>query len=90
LHGLQVGIATYLVSILQESNTDRIIQLFDATGFWDTIAEDPFIRSEWLAAIKLAPSIKENFYTVLSERDWLPIVERLLSEDPHLKRCFRD
>ena len=52
LHGLQVGIATYIVSILQGANTDRIAALFDATGFWAAIAEDPFSRSEWLQAVR--------------------------------------
>ena len=89
LHGLQVGVATYIVSILQDMNTDRIATLFDATGFWDAIAGDPFSRSEWLAAIRLAPSIKEGFYTVLSSRDVLPEVERILNEDHRLKRCFQ-
>ena len=34
LHGLQVGVATYLVSILQGQNTERKAALFDATEFW--------------------------------------------------------
>lgn len=88
LHGLQVGVASYLVSILQASNTERIAAVFDATGFWDAIASDPFDRAEWLAAVRAAPSVKENFYTVLSSRDVLPEVERLLTHDPHLARCF--
>lgn len=90
LHGLQVGVATYLVSILQGANSDRIAALFDTTGFWSAIAEDPFSRSEWLAAIQLAPSIKGNYYTVLSSRDVMPEVEQLLVNDPHLKACFGD
>jgi glycerol-1-phosphate dehydrogenase [NAD(P)+] len=69
--------------------TDRIAALFDATGFWDAIAADPFDRAEWLAAVRAAPSIKENFYTVLSSRDVLPEVERLTADDPRLARCFR-
>src|SRR5947209_12015318 len=40
LHGLQVGVATYLVSILQGENTEKIAALFDATGFWNAIADD--------------------------------------------------
>ena len=90
LHGLQVGIATYIVSILQESMAQRIAGLFDATGFWNAIAEDPFSRSEWLAAFRAAPSIKEGFFTVLSSRDVLPEVEKILGHDQHLLRCFRD
>ena len=90
LHGLQVGIAAYLVSILQGGNTDRIAGLFDVTGFWDAVAEDPFSRSEWLQAIGAAPSVKEGYYTVLSSRDVLPEVEQVLVRDPQLRRCFHD
>jgi glycerol-1-phosphate dehydrogenase [NAD(P)+] len=89
LHGLQVGVASYLVSILQGEHTEQIADLFDATGFWDVIAEDPFSRTEWLAAMRAAPSIKEGFYTVLSSRDVRPEVEELLTHDPRLRRCFR-
>lgn len=90
LHGLQVGIATYVISQVQEANTDKIVALFDATGFWEAIAEDPFSRSEWLAAIHAAPSIKANYYTILSHRDAIPKVEGMLRDDPRLKPCFRD
>jgi glycerol-1-phosphate dehydrogenase [NAD(P)+] len=90
LHGLQVGVATYIVSILQENNADRIAGLFDAIGFWNAIAEDPFSRSEWLAAFQTAPSIKEGYCTVLSSRDVMPEVEKILMHDPHLTRCFQD
>jgi glycerol-1-phosphate dehydrogenase [NAD(P)+] len=89
LHGLQVGVASYLVSILQGENTERIAALFDATGFWETIAADPLSRAEWLTAVRMAPSIKDGFYTVLSSRDVLPEVERLLNHDPRLSKCFR-
>jgi glycerol-1-phosphate dehydrogenase [NAD(P)+] len=90
LHGLQVGIATYVVSILQGANADRIAALFDATGFWTAIAEDPFSRSEWRQAIRAAPSVKENFYTVLSSRDVLPEVETILTHDESMKRCIQE
>lgn len=90
LHGLQVGVATYLVSILQDMNTARIAKLFESTGFWNAIAEDPFSRREWLQAIQLAPTLKTNFYTVLSERNVLPDVEKILAEDACLRRCFGD
>jgi glycerol-1-phosphate dehydrogenase [NAD(P)+] len=89
LHGLQVGVASYVVSVLQGANTERIAALFDATGFWDAVAADPFSRAEWLAAVRAAPSVKEGFYTVLSGRDVRPEVEELLTRDPRLARCFR-
>jgi glycerol-1-phosphate dehydrogenase [NAD(P)+] len=89
LHGLQVGVATYLISILQEQNSEDIAALFDVTGFWEAIAADPFSRSEWLAAVRMAPTIKDGFYTVLSSRDVLPEVETLLMNDQRLSRCFQ-
>lgn len=104
LHGLQVGVATYLCSILQReaagggsgepaggspAQAARIAAMFDATGFWDAVAGDPFSRAEWLEAVRIAPSIKEGYYTVLSGRDVRPEVEQLLAHDPYLARCFR-
>jgi glycerol-1-phosphate dehydrogenase [NAD(P)+] len=88
LHGLQVGVASYLVSLLQGQQSSRIAELFDITGFWQTIANDPFDRSEWLEACRVAETIKPDFYTVLSSRDCLPEIERALNSDPSLRQCF--
>lgn len=90
MHGLQVGIATYLVSLLQKQNTALIADLFEKTGFWRVIEAQPFSRAAWLQALRLAPSIKQDFYTVLSSRDCLPEAEAFLRTDPHLPRCFID
>lgn len=90
LHGLQVGVATYIVSILQGMNTARIAGLFESTGFWQAISDDPFSRAEWLHAIQIAPNMKNDFHTVLSERNVLPEVAAILAEDPYLRDCFRD
>jgi hypothetical protein len=47
LHGLQVGVASYLVARIQErTDHGRIAELFDRTGFWSAIEADPFVRSE--------------------------------------------
>jgi hypothetical protein len=35
-----------------------------------------------------APSIKDNFFTVLSTRDCAPEVRALLDSDPVLSGCF--
>ena len=89
LHGLQVGVAAYLISLLQNQNSGRIAALFDATGFWRVIASDPFDRAEWLEAARIAPTMKSDFYTVLSSRDCLPEIETALHSDPNLRQCFR-
>lgn len=88
LHGLQVGVASYLMSLVQRQNSETIARLFDATGFWSAVEADPFDRGEWLEAARMAPAIKEDFYTVFSARDCLPEIEHALSTDPNLRRCF--
>jgi glycerol-1-phosphate dehydrogenase [NAD(P)+] len=90
LHGLQVGVATYLVSLLQKQNSAAIADLFEKSGFWRAIEAQPFRRAQWLDAIRLAPGIKQDFYTVLSSRDCLPEVETHLRTDAHLQKCFID
>jgi glycerol-1-phosphate dehydrogenase [NAD(P)+] len=89
LHGLQVGVATYLVSLLQGGQYSAdIMRLFEATGFWNAIWNDPFDRAEWLEAARRAPALKADFYTVLNSRDCLPEIESALGTDFHLRRCF--
>lgn len=90
LHGLQVGVASYLMSLLQEENTEAIAALFDVTGFWDAIAADPFSLAEWREAIRLAPTVKQDFFTILSMPDRVTDAQRFLVTDHRLARCFRE
>lgn len=90
LHGLQVGVATYLISQLYEAETEVIRSLFDQTGFWSHIADDPFIRREWRDAIENAPTIKDDFHTVLSVPGMQDKLRRILDTDDVLERCFID
>lgn len=88
LHGLQVGVATYIASRLQGGQTETIHSLFDTTGFWDAIRSDPFSRGEWIEAVRLAPTIKKEFYTILSSRDCVNEVCSMLDNDSALTGCF--
>ncbi|MDD4279361.1 MAG: iron-containing alcohol dehydrogenase family protein [Candidatus Sumerlaeales bacterium] len=88
MHGLQVGVATYVCSLLQKQTNDRLGELFEKIGFWDFIAQEPFSTSEWTKAIQLAPSIKNHYYTVLSSRDCVPEFLELVKTNKYLKRCF--
>ena len=64
--------------------------MLERTGFWDEIAADPFSTAEWLEAVRRAPSLKENFFTVLSTRDTIGEVAAAICSDPFLQRCFVD
>ena len=94
LHGLQVGMATYIMSRLQGGHSTAMIRnLFETTGFWDAIRNDPFLREEWLAAFAAAPSIKERYFTTLSlgkedGRDCPAEAAEIIGADPALHGCF--
>jgi glycerol-1-phosphate dehydrogenase [NAD(P)+] len=90
LHGLQVGVATYVVTHLQKQGHERVAHVLKESGFWKYIFQNPWKRSEWQAAIDLAPSIKPDFYTILAERDCRAEIMAFLESDPMLKACFRN
>ncbi len=89
LHGLQTGTAAYLISRLQGGGHHaRIADLFDRTGFWESIRQAPFSRTEWLRAVERAPDVKADFHTILSERDCRAEFEAAIDGDLALRGCF--
>jgi glycerol-1-phosphate dehydrogenase [NAD(P)+] len=90
LHGLQVGVATYLISMLQGQGTKLIGDLFERTRFWDAFKERPLPRAEWIEAIRRAPSMKRDFYTILTEPGRVDQAVELLSTEPRLRAVFCD
>jgi glycerol-1-phosphate dehydrogenase [NAD(P)+] len=89
LHGLQTGAAAYLVSSLQGGNHhERIGELFARTGFWESVRQQPFSKEEWRIAVERAPSVKEDFYTILSETDAWPEFATMIAHDTALIGCF--
>ena len=67
MHGIQVGIATYICSYIQDNLFDLVKNFLTSTGFFDYLYSDPINKNEFIDAVKLAPNMKENFYTVLSQ-----------------------
>ena len=89
-HGIQVGVATYLCALLQENdNIDDIVSVLTNTGFLDFVSQNPFDRTEFEKALKAAPTIKSNYYTVLSETDSLQKALGFLDTDKILNRLIR-
>jgi glycerol-1-phosphate dehydrogenase [NAD(P)+] len=62
--------------------------LFARTGFWESVRKEPFSKEEWRIAVERAPSVKEEFYTILSERDAWPVFAGMIAHDPALVGCF--
>lgn len=89
MHGLQVGVASYLCAMLQNNpETSGLREVFTKTGFFDFVASNPLTKADFVAALKLAPSIKNNYYTVLSEKDSFDRAVKLIAEDAVLNRLI--
>lgn len=89
LHGLQTGTAAYLISSLQGgSHHETIRELFARTGFWESVRKQPFSKEEWKIAVERAPSVKDDFYTILSDTEAWPEFARMIEHDTALVGCF--
>ena len=86
MHGIQVGVATYLCALLQDNQQCKDIKVvFEKTGFLDFVQQDSFSYQEFVEALKLAPTIKSNFYTILSEPDSFSRAVDFIENDSLLK-----
>lgn len=65
LHGIQVGIATYIMAKVQNHRFERIIKVFNKTGFFDYTKTLKMKKEDFMKAIEIAPSIKPNRYTYI-------------------------
>lgn len=86
LHGIQVGIASYLMSILQENRSKDIYTLFDKTGFWSHVESLRMDGKILEQAIDLAPTIKKQRYTFLHLQENRNRAKEILRGDDVLKR----
>ncbi len=81
LHGIQVGIATYLMSKVQQHRYRRVADFLTTTGFFEHVKATGVKAAEIAAAIDLAPSIKPQRHTYLHLPEYLAAAKRYLKED---------
>ena len=88
LHGVQVGIATYVMAVVQDHRYVRVNKIFEDTGFWYFVSTLGLNRADYESAIDMAPQIKPNRYTYLHEAKYREKAKQVLREDPVMKRVF--
>ncbi len=88
LHGIQVGIATYIMAVVQDHRYVRVNKIFEDTGFWDYVSGLSLRREDYEAAIDMAPHIKPNRHTYLHEEKYRELAKKVLREDTVMKRVF--
>ncbi|MFV0627433.1 MAG: iron-containing alcohol dehydrogenase family protein [Alphaproteobacteria bacterium] len=90
MHGVQVGVATYLCALLQNNpHLPRVKDILLNTGFFEFAKTTPFNKKEFIDALKLAPSIKTDYYTILSEKESFEKALKFIETDEILKELIK-
>ncbi|MBU8909142.1 iron-containing alcohol dehydrogenase, partial [Desertibacillus haloalkaliphilus] len=89
MHGIQVGIATYIMAKVQNHRTERVTKVFERTGFFSFVSTLPLQKEEFIQAIELAPTIKPNRFTYLHEKLYRDQAIELLEKDAILVDLFK-
>lgn len=88
-HGIQVGVATLLCALLQNSpHIEGLRDILTHTGFIDFVKKNPLSKEYFIKALEIAPKIKNNYYTVLSKEDSLTRAIDFISADPTLREII--
>ncbi len=88
LHGVQVGIATYLMSIVQDHRYKRVHTVLSDTGFFDYVETLNLDVKDYIKAIDMAPSIKPFRHTYLHEEEYREKAKEVIQTDKALQRIF--
>lgn len=90
LHGVQVGIATYIMSKVHDHRYVRVNTVLTDTGFWDYAATLQMRKEDFIKAIEMAPSIKPYRHTYLHEEKYREAAKQLVREDAILCKVLVD
>ncbi len=88
LHGIQVGVATYAISYIQNNKHELIRKTLEETGFFDFVAAHPLDKSDFIKAIEMAITMKSNFYTVLNEDNAVDKLKEFAETDSLMQKLI--
>jgi glycerol-1-phosphate dehydrogenase [NAD(P)+] len=88
LHGIQVGIATYIMAKVQNHRFERITKVLTDTGFFNYVQTLKMKKADFKKAIDLAPSIKPNRYTYIHVLENRELAKNIIDTDEILNRVL--
>ncbi len=88
LHGIQVGIATYIMSIVQNHRHERIRKFLTDTGFFSFVKTLKLNAEDYVNAIDIAPTIKPNRMTYIHVQENREKAKKVIFEDNILVDVF--
>ncbi len=89
LHGIQVGVSTYLMSLVQQHRSERVEKFLGETGFLDYVETLQMRAGDFEKAIDMAPSIKPNRFTYIHLEQNRTRAKELLKSDAILKKILK-
>ncbi|MDQ0230315.1 iron-containing alcohol dehydrogenase family protein [Metabacillus malikii] len=90
MHGIQVGVATYIMANVQNHRAERVTKVFSRTGFFDYVKQLDMKKTEYRYAIENAHMIKPNRYTYLHDAVYRQKAIRFLEEDEMMNEIFKE
>ncbi|EKQ51641.1 MULTISPECIES: iron-containing alcohol dehydrogenase family protein [unclassified Clostridium] len=88
LHGIQVGIATYIMAKVQNHRFERITKILKETGFFEYVKTLNMKKEDFKKAIDIAPSIKPNRYTFIHVEENRALAKEIIDKDEILNTAL--
>lgn len=88
LHGIQVGVATYIMSKVQMHRYERIKKVLYDTGFFNYVQTLKLKKADFKKAVDMAPTIKPSRYTYLHIEENRELAKKIIDEDEILKKIL--
>ncbi|KGP73448.1 iron-containing alcohol dehydrogenase family protein [Pontibacillus yanchengensis] len=85
MHGIQVGIATYIMAHVQEHRAERMSKVFHRTGFFDYVKTLHISKKDLSHAIEHSHLMKPYRYTYLHEEAYREKALQFLEQDSVLQ-----
>ncbi|WP_100334013.1 iron-containing alcohol dehydrogenase family protein [Bacillus alkalisoli] len=81
MHGIQVGVATYIMANIQGHRQERVRKVLERTVFFEYAKTLNLVKEEFIEAIHLAPDIKPTRYTYLHEKKYRDNAIHFIQDD---------
>ena len=83
MHGLQVGLASIATMWLQEHpRLEDVMSVLAETGFLHFVKENPLDKAAFLESIRVAPTIKDQYFTILSPKGNVERLVEFVTDSP--------
>lgn len=81
LHGIQVGVAAYIMAKVQNHRLKRITDIFSRTGFFNYVKSLNMKKEDFKKAVEIAHTIKPKRYTYIHIQKNIDMAREIIDKD---------